>query len=229
MTFGTGQAGHGPLVVFIPGAGQKFGPTTPTRTGQRTFVADEQDAVAVELIAVFHGVRARWLQAAFVPGEFDGGLISARPELIGVEACGRGDVFIYRTDSRRLDAQWLTQIQGPHRRVKVVAEKIPNWRGSEVPEVPPPNRIERGAVTAWLTRPEPQIPIHSIGSWLILRASREAGVPASRAGPGMDFTHVTDGPVPDDFAGLADEITRVALIPHLGRHAGFVGDPGHLA
>ena len=89
-----------------------------------------------------------------------------------------------------------------------MTEKISDGRGAEVPEVTPANRIQRGTVTARLARAEPQIPIHTAGSRIILRASGQSFVPTSGAGPGMDFSYVTDGAVPDQLASLADEIAE---------------------
>ena len=44
----------------------------------------------------------------------------------------------------------------------------------------------------------------------------------------MHFPYVADGAVPNDFAGLADEIAGMTLVAHLSGDTGLLGDPGHL-
>src|SRR6185369_15583630 len=97
-------------------------------------------------LRTFHSVGARWFEAAFVPGELDGGFVAACPKLVGVKSGGRSNVFVHRADSRSLDAQRLAQVQRPHRGIKVVAEEIADGCGAEIPKVTPANRIQRGAV-----------------------------------------------------------------------------------
>src|SRR5258708_26833750 len=94
MAFGAGQTRRGALVVFVLRARQQLGPATPAWTGESAFVTDEQNAVTVELFRTFHSVRARWFEAAFVPGEFDGGFVSPWRKLVGVKSrCARTVFF----------------------------------------------------------------------------------------------------------------------------------------
>src|SRR5258707_143220 len=111
MALGTREAGSGTLIILIFRSRTEVGPTTPGRTGKGPLGADEQDAVAVELLGLFHGIRTRWLEAAFIPGEFEGRFLSVRTEVIGVQASGRRNVSIDWSDSGCLDAEWFTEVQ----------------------------------------------------------------------------------------------------------------------
>src|ERR1035437_6020451 len=86
------------------------------------------------------------------------------------------------------------------------------------------------AVGSRFPRPEPQIPVHPFGDRLRRRlAAENLLIPTAGIGPGMDFTHIANRPIPDHLTGLADEVAGVALVPQLGRHAGLFRHPGHLA
>ena len=45
----------------------------------------------------------------------------------------------------------------------------------------------------------------------------------------MDFPDVANRAGPQPFARLPNAVARVALIAHLGRQSGFLGDSGHQA
>src|SRR5262249_6843836 len=144
-------------------------------------------------------------------------------------ASWRGDVGIDGSDRRCFDGRWLAQIQRPHRGIEIVAEEIADGRGAKIPKVAPANRIKRSAVSTRLARAEPEIPVHARGSCFVWRPPSEALVPACGAGPGMDFSYIPDGPIPNNLASLPDKIARVSLVAHLRGHAGLPRDARDLA
>ena len=75
-------------------------------------------------------------------------------------------------------------------------------------------------------RPAAQIPVHPFGD-RFRRGATADDVLASAAGvgPGVDFTHVPNRPIPDHFTRLPDEVARVSLVSQLGCHAGLLRHP----